>query len=261
MKRISLSNILALIALLGVGCGPVIEGSGNVTTETRQVSNFSQVELSGIGDVSVTQGDTETLRIEAEDNLIPYITTEVHGDTLKIGFESNMPLNIWPTKPVKFYLTMKNVTGLQVRGSGNINAERLAADQLQLTVSGSGNVTVNQLDVKALTNTVNGSGDIHVDHLKAETTEAIISGSGKCSLSGQTTSQSSFISGSGDYLAFNLQSQSAAMRLIGSGDVQAWVTEDLDINVAGSGDVEYYGTPNVSQHVVGSGDVSGLGAH
>jgi len=261
MKRISLSILFALVALLGVGCGPVIEGSGNVTTETRQVSNFSQVELLGIGDVSVTQGDTETLRIEAEDNLIPYITTEVHGDTLEIGFKPDMPLNIWPTKPIKFYLTIKNVTGLQVRGSGNINADRLAADQLRLTVSGSGNVNINQLDVKALTNTISGSGDILVDQLKADTTTTMINGSGNCSLAGETTGQSTRISGSGDYLAFDLKSQTAAMHVTGSGDVQAWVTEALDANVAGSGDVKYYGTPKVSQHIAGSGNVSGLGVH
>jgi hypothetical protein len=69
MKRISLSILFVLVALLGVGCGPIIEGSGHITTEARQVSNFSQVELLGIGELNVTQGDKETLRIEAEDNL------------------------------------------------------------------------------------------------------------------------------------------------------------------------------------------------
>lgn len=261
MNRISLSTLSVLVALLGVSCGPVIEGSGNVTTETRQVSNFSQVKLLGIGEVSVVQGDEETLRIEAEDNLIPYITTEVKGDTLEIGFKSGLPLSVWPTKPVKFYVTMKSVEGLQVRGSGDINAERLAADQLQLTVTGSGDITVNELEVKTLSNTISGSGDILVDQLKADSAKTTLSGSGKCVLAGQTIKQSTYISGSGDYLAFELQSQTAAMRLIGSGDVQAWVTEDLDVNVAGSGDIEYYGTPNVSQRVVGSGNVSGLGAH
>jgi hypothetical protein len=261
MKNISLSILFTLAALLGVGCGPVIQGSGNVTAETRQVSNFSQIKLSGIGDVSITQGDTETLRVEAEDNLIPYITTEVHGDALEIGFMPNMPVNIWPTKPVKFYVTMKNITGLQARGSGNISADRIAANQLQLTVFGSGNITINQLDVKTLTNTLNGSGDILVEHLKAETTATVISGSGQCSLAGETTKQYTQITGSGDYLAFNLRSQSAAMHLAGSGDARTWVTKNLDVNMVGSGDVEYYGTPNVSQHVAGSGNVSGLGAH
>ena len=262
MKPISLSILFALVALLGVGCRPVIEGSGNVTTETRQVSNFSQVELLGIGDVSITQGDTETLPIEAEDNLIPYFTTEVHDHTLEIGFRSDMPMNIWPKRPVKFYLTMKNVTDLQVRGSGNMSSERLAADKLQLAVLGSGNIIVDQLDVKTLTNTIKGSGDIRVDQLKANSATTTISGSGKCVLAGETVDQSTHITGSGDYLTFDLQSQTATLRLIGSGDVQAWVTEKLDINVAGSGDVEYYGTPQeVSQRIAGSGNVSGLGAH
>jgi hypothetical protein len=261
MKRISLSGLFALVALLAMGCGSIIEGSGHVTAETRQVSNFSQVELSGMGDLYVTQGETETLRIEAEDNLIPYITTEVHGDTLEIGFRSDMPLNIWPTRPVKFYLTLKNVTGLQVRGSGNIYAERLAADQLQLAVSGSGNLAVEQLEVKTLTNTISGSGDLYVDGLKADSVQTTISGSGTCELAGETTGQSTRVSGSGDYLAFDLQSRAAALHVAGSGDVQAWVTEDLVINVVGSGDVAYYGTPKISPQIAGSGNVSGLGAH
>lgn len=259
MKRISLSILFVLFALLGVGCGPLLEGSRNVTTETRQVSNFDQVELRGIGELYVTQGNEETLRIEAEDNLIPYITTEVHGKTLEIGFEP--VVSVWPRRPVKFYLTLKNVTALRVSGSGDIHSGRLAANELQLAVSGSGNLIVDQLDVKSLTNTVSGSGDLRVDQLKADFIQTTLSGSGTCELAGETTKQSTRVSGSGDYLAFDLQSQSAALHLAGSGDVQAWVTENLDVNVVGSGDVEYYGTPKVSQQVAGSGNVSGLGSH
>jgi hypothetical protein len=259
MKRISLSILFVLFALLGVGCGPMLEGSGNVTTETRQVRNFDQVELQGIGELYVTQGDEESLRIEAEDNLIPYITTEVHGKTLEIGFETMV--SVWPHRPVKYYLTLKDVSALRLSGSGNIRAERLAADQLELGVSGSGNLIVNELAAKTLTNSVSGSGDLRVDTLKADSVKTTISGSGTCDLSGETDEQSARVSGSGDYLASDLQSGSASVHIAGSGNAQTWVTENLNINVAGSGDVEYYGTPSVNQQVAGSGHVTGLGSH
>jgi hypothetical protein len=263
MHRISLSILFVLITLLGVGCGPdmVIEGSGKVMTETRQVSNFSQIELLNSGNVILTQSDRETLRIEAEANLMPYIVTEVVGDTLKIYFESDRPLDAWPTKPVKYYVTMKDVKGLQVHGSGDIFAERLAADSLLLVIAGSGDITVNQLDVKKLDSVISGSGDLLIDQLKADSVETVISSDGNCSLAGRTARQSMHVSGSGDYSAFDLQSQTASIQVAGSGDVDVWVTEILDANISGSGDLTYYGTPSIRKHVSGDGDISGLGAH
>lgn len=259
MKKTALSSVFALLAILGVGCGPMVEGSGNVTSETRQVSGFDQVNLAGIGDLYVTQGDAESLRIEAEDNLIPYITSEVQGHVLEIGFKHMV--SVWPHRPVKFYLTLKDVSALRVSGSGNIQSERLAAKDLQLTISGSGNITVGQLDVKSLSNTVSGSGNLRVNTVQADSVKTTISGSGTCVLSGETADQSAQVTGSGDYKAFDLQSQTASLNLSGSGNAQTWVTKDLDIRVVGSGNVKYYGAPTVSQQVVGSGNVSGLGSH
>lgn len=259
MKKTALSSVFALLALIGVGCGPLVEGSGNVTTETRQVRDFDQVNLLGIGELYITQGDEESLRIEAEDNLIPYITTEVHDHLLEIGFQRMV--SVWPHRPVKFYLTLKDVSALRVSGSGDVHSERLAADKLQLTISGSGDMTIDQLDVKALTNTVSGSGDLRIDTLKADTVNTTISGSGTCALTGETDEQSARVTGSGDYRASDLQSQNASLNLTGSGNAQAWVTKSLDARVTGSGNIRYYGAPSVSKKISGSGNVTGQGSH
>ncbi len=261
MKRLFLSCILFLAALLTVGCGPAVVGSGHVISEERPVSHFDQVELQGLGELEITQGETESLRVEAEDNLLPYLTTEVHGGRLEIGFQPDLPLYLRPTRPVRFYLTLKEVTALQVSGSGEIYAAHLVADRLRLGVSGSGNLTLERLEVKTLTNVVSGSGDLRVAELQAETVQTTLSGSGTCNLAGATAEQSARVSGSGDYLAFDLQSQSAALQLSGSGNAQTWVAQNLEIMVSGSGDVEYYGAPRLRQQVAGSGSVIGLGAH
>jgi len=263
MKRTSFSILSVLMTLLTTGCGPFIPGSGQVTTATRQVSGFQQIDLFGSPDVILTQGESESLRIEAEDNLIPYLVTEVRGGTLEIGFRTadGLPLSVRPTQPVKVYVTMKTVTGLRVTGSGDLDAERLAADTLQLTVTGSGNLSVEALTVKKLNNRLTGSGDILIDELTAEVVETVITGSGNCSIAGESAQQSARISGSGDYRASELQSEQAAMQVTGSGNVNAWVTEKLSVEIVGSGNVKYYGLPTLTQRIVGSGDISALGVH
>ncbi len=50
-----------------------------MTTEARQVSGFSKVELQSSSDLTIRQGDSESLTIKVDDNLLPYITTEVEG--------------------------------------------------------------------------------------------------------------------------------------------------------------------------------------
>ncbi|MBN1872859.1 MAG: DUF2807 domain-containing protein, partial [Anaerolineae bacterium] len=61
-----------------------VEGSGNVIEETRDVRDFSRVRLAGFGRLHIERGDTESLRIKAEDNLLQYITTEVKDGELDI---------------------------------------------------------------------------------------------------------------------------------------------------------------------------------
>jgi predicted small secreted protein len=261
MKRTSLSStVVALTALILSGCGMmVVQGSGDVKTETRQVSGFNRVALHGMGEVILTQGESESLEIEADDNIIPYIATYVTGDTLHIGFRSDMAMSVWPTRPIKFYLTMKDVSGLTVSGSGGIQADQISSSDLALRVSGSGDMRIGQLKTGYLDNIISGSGDIVIDDLQTDLVDTTISGSGECYLNGQAETQKLRVSGSGGYQAFDLESQTLQVGVSGSGSVNVWVTDALDAQVVGSGDVNYYGSPAVTMNVSGSGDVSGLG--
>jgi hypothetical protein len=85
-----------------------VRGSGNVVEETRPVSGVSGVEIATIGDVIVQLGDEESLRIKAEDNLLKYFETQVRGGTLRIS-TSPRTINLRPTKPVIFFLTVKEL--------------------------------------------------------------------------------------------------------------------------------------------------------
>ncbi len=81
--------VLALL-LVSSGCSTV-SGSGNVVTETRQVSGFNRIDLAGSGEVTIQQGDAESLTIEADDNVLPRLTSEVSNSTLKLDRSRESP--------------------------------------------------------------------------------------------------------------------------------------------------------------------------
>jgi hypothetical protein len=240
--RIFLTSLLSLFVLILSGCNvAAIRGSGHVVSENRAVSDFNRVELLGSGDVILTQGDAEALKVEAEDNLLTYLRTEVRDHTLYLGLtDKDGQAVIFPTRPIKYYVSLKTIAGLKLSGSGNMDAQKLSAETLALDITGSGN--------------------IHLGALNAQAVQSTISGSGKCELGqGTVPAQRVEISGSGNYRSENLAGQTVAVRITGSGAATVWAESTLEAQVTGSGDVHYYGTPQVTQQVTGSGRVQAEG--
>ena len=203
------------LALLAVGsvvtaCSATA-GSGQLATQSRQVSGFTSVELTGVGELSIDQTGTESLTVSAEDNLLPLLTSEVEGDTLILGKKPNT--RIVTTKPITYTLTMKDITGLAVSGSGTINAPKLTTAALRIEISGSGVITT----------------------------------------AGNADDQSLEISGSGRYLADGLTSKTTTAEISGSGTGNVVASNALDVKISGSGTLTYSGNPQVSQTVSGSG--------
>jgi len=238
----------------------IVRGSGNITNETRSVSGFTRVALSGSGEVILTQGDEESLRIEAEDNILPYLKSTVSGDTLDLGQDWHWPKILWPTKPIKYYIGVKSLQGVTISGSGKVQVEKLDTDSLELKISGSGKITIGDLTSQSVEVSISGSGDFIADTLYAETFSVTISGSGNFSLgAGRVTDQKVSISGSGDFKAGKLESLTASVKVSGSGDVTLWVVKTLDVHISGSGKVNYYGSPQVNSSISGSGKVNWQG--
>ncbi len=216
----------------------LVIGSGNLISETREISYFDKVELKYIGNIYVTQGETNTLRIEAEDNILSLLSTEVVDNELVINKERYTLTWIIKNKPINIYVTMKDVNELVVLGSGNIISNSLIeTDVLKLKISGSGNINVN-------TNT---------DYL-----ETGISGSGRITVNGIANTHNLYISGSGDVDALDLFTNNTNVMISGSGDAKVNAIDELNIKISGSGNLQYTGDPKVSTNISGSGTVKGI---
>lgn len=239
-KNLKVVGLLAIVALLLIACGlgtfGTVRGSGNLTTESRSVSNFDRVSLTCSGDVVITQSGEESLTVETDDNIVQYVTTEVRGGTLYLGLESGKSIS--PTR-LRFTLNVQDLVGLTTSASGDITAASLDTDRLEVRVS--------------------ASGDVRIDSLTAEEVEVRISGSGDVELAGEVPGQDITITASGDVHAGDLRGEAVKVTISASGDATVCATESLDARLTASGSVNYYGNPTTNFSSTGSGKINSLG--
>jgi hypothetical protein len=235
--------ILAILILLisSLACQAVtglaprsVRGSGNVVTEDRNVSGFTGIDLASIGNAVIEIGQDEGLSIQAEDNLMQYIQTEVRGNTLEIRNQNN--LNFQPREQIIYTITVANLEELTISGLGSVDAPDLQADNFQINISGGGDVEISSLEASTLDVDISGLGNLFIR-------------------SGQVNQQDVHISGSGDFRALDMQSQRARVQISGLGSSSLWVTTDLEVNISGGGSVRYKGNPTVQEELSGLGRV------
>jgi hypothetical protein len=205
-------------------------------SETREIAPFDGIELKGTGTLHVAQDPQVSLRIEADEDTLDKIVTEVEGNRLVIRFRwLDALLAFRPLGPVDIYVSTPELRVVKIAGSGRLEGVTpVTTDRLYLSVTGSGKVV------------------LHVD---TPDLHASVSGSGDFDLSGRAARQEISISGAGDYLASGLATESTDIQITGSGRAQLQASERLDITISGSGRIEYAGAATVSQRVSGSGTV------
>lgn len=229
MRRlIALVSCAALLASVSA-CAV---GSGEIVTETRAVEGFDEIDLRGTGEVRITVDGTESLTIDAEDNIIGSLTSEIRGGTLVLGVDRP----IAPNEDIVYTVSMASLEGIEISGSGAITVSEFRTDDFSVDVS--------------------GSGSADVADVVAESVFVQISGSGSVTISGDADELELSISGSGAFDGDRLGATTANVDISGSGSASVDVSEILDVDVSGSGSVEYLGNPTVSVDSSGSGSVS-----
>ncbi len=234
-NRKSLALVLAASLLAVSGCTTTIvgavRGSGTLTSETREVAGFSRIVLEGSGRVEVDITGTESLTIEAEDNLMPHLTSEVVDGTLVLGTNGV----IVPSRDIVYTITASALDGLSISGSGQITAGEIGGDALDVEIEGAGSIDLTVLELSSL--------------------EASISGSGVIDVAGSAGDLEVAIPGSGSFDGSGLEALSGRVDISGSGNAVVNVSESLVASVSGSGAIKYLGNPEVQSDISGSGSV------
>ncbi len=214
-----------------------IKGNGNLKKETREVSNFTKLSNSGSMNVVISYGSSNSITVEADENLLEYIETNVEDNKLKIKTKDK--IGISSKNKITINVQMTKVEGLALSGSGNIH--------------GNGSFSNDGKSLFA----ISGSGSIHLSFTSFGSIGASISGSGDINLSnGNTTNIDISISGSGNIDAASVTADNVVARISGSGNIKAKVNNSIEASIAGSGNIYYTGNADkIKTHVAGSGKV------
>jgi hypothetical protein len=168
---LSLNGAMANTATFSQDC---VHGNGKTKTESRELSEFDTLEVSGAFDIKVTAGrNRQTVRITADENILPLITTALQGDKL----------TIYPEKPIctemaiVVEINVANLNALISSGADKVKVKGLNTSKFSVTMSGSSEV---ELAGKTYTLDagISGAGKLNARDLITEETGLNISGSG-----------------------------------------------------------------------------------
>jgi hypothetical protein len=215
--------------------GKRVHGNGNIKTEDRQVGDFKNVEVGGAAKVLVSQGDHPSVKIEGDENLLPYMEVTQQGD--KIFIRERKGFHLLPTHEMRVYVTAPVFNSIDASGACDIIGQTKIAnpENLEMHVSGAGDIKM----------------EIDAPQLKAEVT-----GSGSMYLKGQTKDVDLELTGAGHAHCYDLLAENTKVDISGAGSAEVYASVKLDASVSGAGDVHYKGNATtVNQHVSGAGGV------
>ena len=196
-------------------CNPnAIQGSGVSKTESRTVSSFSKIELSGSPEVEVTVGPAASLSVTADDNILPLIETKVDGRTLDIDSKGSYNTSIG----VKVKITAPTLEGVSISGSGDIHVTELKAGEFETGITGSGNIVIVGTSDQ-LTAQITGSGNLKADELSVKHARVTVTGSGNATIRA-TDEVDATVTGSGD-IRYAGNPPQVKSNVIGSGQISA----------------------------------------
>lgn len=118
-----------------------IVGSGNQITKEIPVQPFSELTAHGVFHLYLSQGDKESVKIEADDNLMDLFTVENKGSTLEISMKKNVSID--SKKKMSVYVTFKSLKSMHLSMVGGTSSEeQLKFSDLKFTNQSVGTVNL-----------------------------------------------------------------------------------------------------------------------
>ncbi|HMS33954.1 MAG TPA: head GIN domain-containing protein [Ignavibacteria bacterium] len=135
-----------------------LKGNGIVEKETRSLSSFNEIEINSVLNVFLKQSDNESVTVESDKNLIPYIKTYVKDGRLIIDVKDKFKLK--SSTKLNVYVSLKNLTNLINNSVGNVKSEnRLNLSSLNIMNNSVGNLELD-LSCNSLNAELNSVGDV-----------------------------------------------------------------------------------------------------
>ncbi len=188
--------------------------------------------MEGSFDVTLVQGNEESVIVDAAPDVAALIVTKVEGGTLKIYPDHKLK----HSGKIAITVNFKNLKSIDCSGAIEIkSAGALKFDELSFDASGACKANM---------------------EITATSLDVDISGAGTIIFTGRVPKVDLDISGAGKFMASALVAEDYEIDISGSGHAEVNATKVLDVEVSGAGKVKYSGDPKISKEISGTGQVS-----
>lgn len=210
-----------------------VRGNGNLVSQEYAIDDYSKIKVENKADIIYEQkkGAKPYLRVETDENVLPYISVSTNGGILTLKSTRNVKI-----KHCKVYTNSTSLSDIRVSGIGNFDLK-------------------GGLTSESLTFDISGVGDINAQNLNCTQIRVNYSGVGNATLGGNAHNANLNISGKGDIYAFNLNADNSICNVSGIGDIETNTSQSLRASMSGVGNILYKGKPkntDVKKSGVGS---------
>jgi len=220
---------IAIVALFLASCNNVtistgdgsnkITGNGKLVSDQREIKPFSSIAIAGVFNVILNQGNSESIKVETDENIVPLIITVVENDTLKVKLKDST--SIRKMTKLNVYITLATIASINTMGVGSLKSEdTLHLKDLELNIEGVGATEICLVADKLSVN--------------SKTVGAIV-------LSGIVNETSIIHNGVGLIKAFDLKSKKLSLQTSGVAAAEVFASEEISIEASGIGGIEYKG--------------------
>jgi len=221
----SLVSLILIFSLATPAMADGIRGNGNVTTQEREITEFSGIKVNGAYTIYLSQDDKCTLKVVADENIQKVIKTEVRNHILYITNEKS----IHNSKKMELHICFKNLRFIKANGAISLkNEDVLRFDEFKIEMNGASSA---KLELSA--------NKLSIDN----------SGASSVTLEGKTKELDIEISGAGSVNAIDLKAQEGRVDISGVGSGKVFVEEKLSVSISGIGSVKYKGDPTVTSDI------------
>ncbi len=237
-----LSILLFIIPVIITSCrffgGERVHGDGNITTQQRNVGNFTGLDVSGAMNVHIMQDAAVGVRVQADANLMQYIETNLDGNTLHIHQKDGF--NLQPSKEIIVYVSAPVFKELEVSGASNIVGDNAISgkEELSIHASGASGITM-QVDLSKLYSDLSGASTLN--------------------LKGRAASFTIEASGASNIKCMDLNTDETTVDVSGASEVEITANKQLNIEASGASNVDYKGAANINQKSSGASNVKKVG--
>lgn len=263
IQRVSKLSALAVIALI---FSVEAVRADDLIAKAYDIKNVSELVVGGGGRVQITQGDTESLRVEATQEVMERVKVDLSGDKLSLNVRNSahgfsfFDLFKHRNDEVLYVLQLKKLHYLGLSGASRATFGNWVGDDMKLNVSGAGNVNFTHLRVNDLFIELTGASNSRVEMLTANKLKFELSGAANIEIKG--ASQASFLkvgaSGASNFRGKLLKVTQADVDASGASNIDVHTTEFLKAGASGASNIRYLGQPKLESNSSGASNIKAI---